>query len=332
MLAFLFNGSKSLETIIGIEKLNTEHVQDLTAAFQYCEALTNLDLSSWKTDNVTSVSNMFFKTTQLQTVTGIDTWNMPTLTDASTLFAYSGITKADLSSWNPTELQDFTNAFYSCSKLSEVKIEGWVVPHLESIAYAFYGCTSVQNLDLSTWKNTFLLTNFNATFYGCSSLKSLNLSGLVQNYKDCVFSLTFEGLSQLETLNISNWIINGSPYTEWENGVFVMRGQIDSMKTLIADHWDIQMDLKNGFSLFGGEFVTPINYFSQRSGTLEISVNDWNLNDHKVDLSTISSITTKRTKSFTDGPVSVVLPTWMECLNIWMMLKQSLLQMKILRM
>ncbi len=298
-LAFLFNGSKSLETIIGIEKLNTEHVQDLTAAFQYCEALTNLDLSSWKTDNVTSVSNMFFKTTQLQTVTGIDTWNMPTLTDASTLFAYSGITKADLSSWNPTELQDFTNAFYSCSKLSEVKIEGWVVPHLESIAYAFYGCTSVQNLDLSTWKNTFLLTNFNATFYGCSSLKSLNLSGLVQNYKDCVFSLTFEGLSQLETLNISNWIINGSPYTEWENGVFVMRGQIDSMKTLIADHWDIQMDLKNGFSLFGGEFVTPINYFSQRSGTLEISVNDWNLNDHKVDLSTISSITTKRTKSFT---------------------------------
>ena len=299
-LAFLFNGSKSLETIIGIEKLNTEHVQDLTAAFQYCEALTNLDLSSWKTDNVTSVSNMFFKTTQLQTVTGIDTWNMPTLTDASTLFAYSGITKADLSSWNPTELQDFTNAFYSCSKLSEVKIEGWVVPHLESIAYAFYGCTSVQNLDLSTWKNTFLLTNFNATFYGCSSLKSLNLSGLVQNYKDCVFSLTFEGLSQLETLNISNWIINGSPYTEWENGVFVMRGQIDSMKTLIADHWDIQMDLKNGFSLFGGEFVTPINYFAQgRANDLEISVNDWNLNGHAVDLSTISSITTRRTKSFT---------------------------------
>ncbi len=45
--------------------------------------------------------------------------------------------------------------------------------------------------------------------------------------------------------------------------------------------------------------MTPINYFSQRPGTLEISVNDWNLNDHKVDLSTISSITTKRTKSFT---------------------------------
>ncbi len=81
----------------------------------------------------------------------------------------------------------------------------------------------VQNLDLSTWKNTFLLTNFNATFYGCGNLKSLNLSGLVQNYKDCVFSLTFEGLSQLETLNISNWIINGSPYTEWET-VFSLCG------------------------------------------------------------------------------------------------------------
>ncbi|MFR5070042.1 MAG: hypothetical protein ACLTE2_09950 [Eubacteriales bacterium] len=103
----------------------------------------------------------------------------------------------------------------------------------------------------------------------------------------------------METLNISNWIINGSPYTEWETGIFVIRGYIDSMTKLIADGWDIQMDLENGFSLWGGEFVTPINYFSQRPGTLEISVNDWNLNDHKVDLSTISGITTKRTKSFT---------------------------------
>ncbi len=136
----------------------------------------------------------------------------------------------------------------------------------------------------------------------------------------------------METLNISNWIINGSPYTEWETGIFVIRGYIDSMTKLIADGWDIQMDLENGFSLWGGEFVTPINYFSQRPGTLEISVNDWNLNDHKVDLSTISSITTKEPRVLPDGPVSVVLPTWMECLNIWMMLKQSLLQMKILRM
>ena len=127
-------------------------------------------------------------------------------------------------------------------------------------------------------KNTILLTNFNAAFYGCGNLKTLNLSGLVHNYKDCVFSLTFEGLSQLETLNISNWIINGSPYTEWETGIFVIRGYIDSMTKLIADHWDIQMDLKNGFSLFGGEFVTPINYFAQgRANDLEISVNDWSL-------------------------------------------------------
>lgn len=298
-LAFLFNGSKSLETITGIEHLNTTQVQDLTAAFQYCAALTNLDLSSWKTDNVTSVSNMFFQTTQLQTVTGMDTWNMPKLTEARALFAYSGITKVDLSNWNPTELRDFTHVFNGCSNLTEVKIENWEVPYLDGISYAFYNCTSLQNLDLSTWKNTILLTNFNAAFYGCGNLKTLNLSGLVHNYKDCVFSLTFEGLSQLETLNISNWIINGSPYTEWEAGIFVIRGYIDSMTKLIADGWDIQMDLENGFSLWGGEFVTPINYFSQRSGTLEISVNDWNLNDHKVDLSTISSITTKRTKSFT---------------------------------
>lgn len=240
-LAFLFNGSKSLETITGIEHLNTTQVQDLTAAFQYCAALTNLDLSSWKTDNVTSVSNMFFQTTQLQTVTGIDTWNMPKLTEARALFAYSGITKVDLSNWNPTELRDFTHVFNGCSNLKEVKIENWEVPYLDGISYAFYNCTSLQNLDLSTWKNTILLTNFNAAFYGCGNLKTLNLSGLVHNYKDCVFSLTFEGLSQLETLNISNWIINGSPYTEWETGIFVIRGYIDSMTKLIADGWDIQM-------------------------------------------------------------------------------------------
>ncbi len=76
---------------------------------------------------------MFFQTTQLQTVTGIDTWNMPKLTEARALFAYSGITKVDLSNWNPTELRDFTHVFNGCSNLKEVKIENWEVPYLDGI-------------------------------------------------------------------------------------------------------------------------------------------------------------------------------------------------------
>ena len=54
-----FNGAVSLSEIIGIENLNTSAVTDMGWMFKGCSGLTSLDVSGFKTDNVTEMGGMF---------------------------------------------------------------------------------------------------------------------------------------------------------------------------------------------------------------------------------------------------------------------------------
>lgn len=55
----LFSGCKNLETIKGLEKMDTSHVANMEYMFAYTESLTELDLSKFSTDRVTRFKGMF---------------------------------------------------------------------------------------------------------------------------------------------------------------------------------------------------------------------------------------------------------------------------------
>ena len=54
-----FFACKDLTTIEGLEYLNTEKVTNMNSMFSNCPSLTSLDLSNFKTQNVTDMTNMF---------------------------------------------------------------------------------------------------------------------------------------------------------------------------------------------------------------------------------------------------------------------------------
>ena len=55
-----FANLKTLETITGLEYLNTEKVTDMRYMFYYCSKLTSLDVSKFNTANVTNMGRMFY--------------------------------------------------------------------------------------------------------------------------------------------------------------------------------------------------------------------------------------------------------------------------------
>lgn len=57
--AFWFIDCYHLQSIIGIENLNTSNVTDMTAMFNDCNRLTSLDLSHFDTSKVTNMGTMF---------------------------------------------------------------------------------------------------------------------------------------------------------------------------------------------------------------------------------------------------------------------------------
>lgn len=70
-----FSGCTNLTEIVGMnEYLNTENVTNMHGMFAWCESLTELDLSSFKTDSVADMGDMFYNCENLSTVYVGDGW------------------------------------------------------------------------------------------------------------------------------------------------------------------------------------------------------------------------------------------------------------------
>ena len=67
---------KKLESITGMNYLNTSEVTRMDAMFYRCYKLTSLDLSSFNTANVTDMSELFRGSSALQTIYVGDGWQM----------------------------------------------------------------------------------------------------------------------------------------------------------------------------------------------------------------------------------------------------------------
>ena len=87
-----FDSMTNLESITGMNYLNTSEVTSMAWMFTHCNDLTSLDLSNFNTSNVDRMSYMFYGCTNLRTI-------------------YVG------SGWSTTAVASSTNMFYNCTSL-----------------------------------------------------------------------------------------------------------------------------------------------------------------------------------------------------------------------
>ena len=81
-----FRGCENLTTIEGIEYLNTENVENMSSMFRDCYALESLDLSSFITAKVTSMSHMFYICKALTTIYASDKFVTNQVTYGNNMF------------------------------------------------------------------------------------------------------------------------------------------------------------------------------------------------------------------------------------------------------
>ena len=119
-----------LETITGLEYLNTVNVTDMSFLFYGCEKLTSLDLSYFNTANVTNMSSMF---------------------DGCT-----GLTSLDVTNFNTANVTDMSYMFYGCRRLKEIYVsDKFVTNSVQSSEDMFLGCNSLSgDIDWTSDKAT----------------------------------------------------------------------------------------------------------------------------------------------------------------------------------
>lgn len=121
----MFSGCNSLKTINFGTEVNIPLVTDMSRLFYGCSSLTSVDLSGFKTRDVTSLANMFERCSKLTSVTFGDNFDTSNVTTIRVMFYdCSALTKLDISRFNLDKLTEMDYMCYGCSGIKELNVGG----------------------------------------------------------------------------------------------------------------------------------------------------------------------------------------------------------------
>ena len=197
-----FKGCETLETISGLEYLNTAKVTDMGNMFNGCSALKSLDLTNFNTAKVTDMGNMFYGCSAL---TSLDLTNFNTANVEFMYYMFEGcsaLKSLDLTNFNTAKVTDMSFMFNGCSALTSLDLTKFNTAKVVNMGNMFYGCSALTSLDLTNF-NTANVTDMSFMFHGCSALTSLDLTNFNTanvTYMDNMFN----GCSALTTIYASD--------------------------------------------------------------------------------------------------------------------------------
>ena len=243
-LSEFFGGCETLETISGLEYLNTANVEFMDNMFDGCSALKSLDLTNFNTAKVTDMGNMFYGCSAL---TSLDLTNFNT---ANVEFMYymfygcSALKSLDLTNFNTAKVTDMSFMFYGCSALTSLDLTKFNTAKVVNMGNMFYGCSALKSLDLTNF-NTAKVTDMGNMFYGCSALTSLDLTNFNTANVEFMYYM-FYGCSALKSLDLTNF--NTAKVTDMNNMFY----GCSALTTIYAsDKFDTD-NVKYGLDMFTG--------------------------------------------------------------------------------
>ena len=233
----MFRSCIKLETIDGIEDLNTSQVTGMSGMFQGCKIITSLDLHKWDVSKVRNADTMFGDFTSLTSL-NIEGW--------------------EFHSFNSD--YGLAQMFQGCAALSEIKGIENLLPSdgmFKRFDDMFNGCSSLTTLDLSSW-NTSNVTNMSMMFKNCNKLTTLDVSNF-DTSKVTNMGEMFSGCNVLSIEGLGNWDVKN--VTDMGNMFLHCKGITSLLE--ISD-WDTS-SLKNMYRMFMG-----------CNELIELDISNWN--------------------------------------------------------
>ena len=141
--------------------------------FSGCSSLSSLDVSSFDTSSVTSMSSMFYNCSSLSSPRRLLLRHLK-VTNMSGMFGNCSIQTLELSSFETSQVTNASSMFSGCSSLKSLDLSGFATPKVADMSSMFDGCTSLASLDISHF-DTSSASNMGNMFWNCSSLQSVAL-------------------------------------------------------------------------------------------------------------------------------------------------------------
>ena len=253
-LEHFFAGCSTLETISGLEYLNTEKVTDMSGMFNGCQKLSSLDLSKFNTEKVTNMSSMFEDCQELSSL-DLSNFNTKEVKQMTSMFwGCSALSSLDLSNFNTANVMYMGNMFFNCSALSSLTLSNFNTEKVESMGNLFEGCSALSSLDLSNF-NTKKVRYMASMFRACSALTTIYVSdnfktGQVTNSTGMFSGCTkLKGYSDSKTdhkyanCGTDGYFTPGCAYAEFDNATGTLTFRYKGVKP--AEAYDLNVKSNN---------------------------------------------------------------------------------------
>ena len=170
-----FEDLTKLETITGLEYLNTENVTDMGHMFYNCSSLTSLDVTHFNTENVTDMSYMFSDCSSLTSL-DVTHFNTAKVTNMISMFYNcSSLTSLDVTHFNTANVTNMSRMFSSCSSLTSLDVRNFNTANVMNMNGMFSYSVALTSLYLTNF-NTEKVTNMEDMFSGCKALTTIYAS------------------------------------------------------------------------------------------------------------------------------------------------------------
>jgi surface protein len=183
---YWFVNMANLESIEGMNYLNTSEVTSMRSMFYGCSKLTSLDLSSFNTAKVTSMHSMFYGCSKLTSLV-LSSFTTAKVTDMSEMFYGSKLTSLDLSSFNTAKVTDMSKMFYG-SKLTSLDLSSFNTAKVTDMSEMFWDCTKLQIIYVGSGWSTAEVTNSSYMFDYCSRLVGGKGTSYDENHVDKTYA------------------------------------------------------------------------------------------------------------------------------------------------
>ncbi len=243
----------ALETINGLDKIDTSSTTSMKNTFCYSQKLKTVDIANWDVSKVEDFS-WCFDFTKFDSL-DLSKWVTSSAKNMSGMFSSCGGTNGlnlDLSKFDTSKVENMYGMFWTSGIKSITGIDNWNTSNVKDMNVMFSSCKNLTTLDLSKW-NTSNVTNMHRMFSFCSSLANLNLSNW-DTSKVTNMEQMFNGCSKLAGINgITKW--NISSVTDM-SGMFY---NCSSLTNLDLSNWDTSKVTDMGSMFYGCSKLAGIN-------------------------------------------------------------------------
>lgn len=223
-MMFWFDHS-NVQTIDGIETLDTSQVESMECLFNNCGITVMPDISGWDTSKVRTLDQAFRRCKGFgyanadvtadqvnAAVAYVKDWNTDSLENLNNAFGFSTATAIDLSAWNTAQVKNMCLVFNCMYNVQSIKLGDWDFSSVETLASMFNECRALIDLSIDGWSKTGNVRDMAGMFTNCVKLPSLDLSTMDTSsvtfmsnmFTGCTNLTEIEGLNSFDTSNVTS--------------------------------------------------------------------------------------------------------------------------------